>query len=410
MNTSPLPPLIQATLRHTDPYTRIDPLFSKRLRMGTTQFSDSTLPEDFLEPFASWTPNEHVTISERNLLMSTNMCKAVSEATSSHLQFTQPKQVRVRVYQPKQTSPKAWVLWLHGGGFAEGSLDSPEAHAVCAELSARHPIACVSVDYQLATDTQQAYPHALLDILCAWQWMVERATEQAAEHTTEQTDNQATQCTQAPQSKYDAASPMPLLCIGGTSAGATLAACATQLIVDLQLSQLPVPQAFLGAYGVYHTMQKPLIEEDWNVNTRILPQPLRFTPQLCRQMYQRYADQFDNASSNIGNPSMPSNTSTPKYIIPAFSMLENFPPSALLCCEFDDLAPSSIAFARQLQQAGVPVSITMAPGVLHGYFNWYPSSALPQSIAGIEYFTQRIDAIYQQLHHSHYKERGEIHF
>jgi acetyl esterase/lipase len=39
-------------------------------------------------------------------------------------------------------------VWAHGGGFAAGDLDMPEAHAVATALAARG-IAVVSVDYRL---------------------------------------------------------------------------------------------------------------------------------------------------------------------------------------------------------------------------------------------------------------------
>lgn len=67
------------------------------------------------------------------------------------------------------------------------------------------------------------------------------------------------------------------------------------------------------------------------------------------------------------------------------------PPSALICCEFDDLAPSSMVFAEQLRQAGTPVQLRMAAGVLHGFLNWYPSERLPQTLAAIRFLAAFIE-------------------
>ena len=57
----------------------------------------------------------------------------------------------VRVYPPStgMISNGAGLVWAHGGGFAGGDLDMPEADWVSRALAARG-ITVVSVDYALA--------------------------------------------------------------------------------------------------------------------------------------------------------------------------------------------------------------------------------------------------------------------
>lgn len=375
--TSTTSQLTHAILRHTNPYTRIDPFFTQRLALNTPQYSATTLPNNFLAPSAPWQPDITVNIIETVIPRDTRLSGTIQtalypDASQQQLEKQHSTAISMRIYQPTKATPTSWLLWLHGGGFTGGSLDSPEAHAFCAELSARYNFACVSVDYTLATPQAPSYPYALDDVIQSWSWMVQHAF-------TTNVDEQK-----------------PTLCIGGASAGATLAASATQCIIAMhtQDSSLTLPQAFLGAYGVYHTMQQQLIPDNWEFNTSILPEPLRFTAQSCGQMFEHYT----GAAYFF-----------PKYSIPAQESLHDFPPSALLCSEFDDLAPSSIAFAKQLQTAQHPTSLAMALGALHGYFNWYPSSVLPQTYAGIDFYASFVDHIRLQTRTESCTEGGAQH-
>ena len=95
----------------------------------------------------------------------------------------------VRVYPP--TTPPgmiangAGLVWAHGGGFAGGDLDMPEADGVARALAARG-VTVVSVDYSLAPLPQALadqfgliakdgvhYPAASDDIVAAFRWAVE---------------------------------------------------------------------------------------------------------------------------------------------------------------------------------------------------------------------------------------------
>ena len=63
--------------------------------------------------------------------------------------------IPLRVYPATATAtgtgaaPLPALVWAHGGGFAWGDLDMPEAHWVSQQLAARG-ITVVSVDYRLA--------------------------------------------------------------------------------------------------------------------------------------------------------------------------------------------------------------------------------------------------------------------
>lgn len=58
--------------------------------------------------------------------------------------------VRARLYRPPPV-PMRSLVWVHGGAFASGDLDMPEAHRV-ATWFAQHGWEVLSVDYRLAPE------------------------------------------------------------------------------------------------------------------------------------------------------------------------------------------------------------------------------------------------------------------
>lgn len=101
----------------------------------------------------------------------------------------------VRVY-PATNPNGSGLVWAHGGGFAFGDIDMPEADFVARTLAAAGTVV-VSVDYRLATDGIH-FPVPLDDVVAAWEWASKRRGELGIDR----------------------------LAIGGASAGGNLAAAA----------------------------------------------------------------------------------------------------------------------------------------------------------------------------------------
>ncbi|MBN9216535.1 MAG: alpha/beta hydrolase [Mesorhizobium sp.] len=77
--------------------------------------------------------------------------------------------IPIRIYRtPASGAAAAMVLYIHGGGFILGGLDSHDD--VCAELCARTGYEVVSVDYRLAPE--HLHPAAFDDALNAYEWAV----------------------------------------------------------------------------------------------------------------------------------------------------------------------------------------------------------------------------------------------
>src|SRR5689334_7399229 len=75
--------------------------------------------------------------------------------------------VALRVYRPASPEPDAGVLYLHGGGFCLGSVDSEHAGAV--QLALALNVVVVSVDYRLAPE--HPYPAGLDDCYAGLQYL-----------------------------------------------------------------------------------------------------------------------------------------------------------------------------------------------------------------------------------------------
>ena len=78
----------------------------------------------------------------------------------------------VRIYRPRgERRPGPALLFIHGGGFVVGGLDSHDTP--CRELAARAECTVISLDYRLAPEHR--FPAAADDSLAAFRALVEEA-------------------------------------------------------------------------------------------------------------------------------------------------------------------------------------------------------------------------------------------
>jgi acetyl esterase/lipase len=81
--------------------------------------------------------------------------------------------VPVRIYWPNANTNLPVVMWIHGGGWVLGSLETHDnaCRMLCDDVGA----VVVSVDYRLAPETK--FPGAVDDCVAAWQWVSTYAEE-----------------------------------------------------------------------------------------------------------------------------------------------------------------------------------------------------------------------------------------
>jgi acetyl esterase len=222
--------------------------------------------------------------------------------------------IPVRVYRPGD-EPAPVLVYFHGGGWVLGSLNTH--HGVCASLAETAGCVVCSVDYRMAPEHR--FPAAVEDAWAATVWLAENADQVGGRPGA--------------------------LAVGGDSAGGNLAAvCAlrardTGLPLALQLLVYPVTDAdldtstyrefadgyFLTAYSMHWFWDHYLPEGEGD----------RFHPDASPL-------RADDVSGTA----------------PAF----------VLTAEFDPLRDEGEAYARRLEEAGVPVTLRRYDGMIHGFY------------------------------------------
>lgn len=232
--------------------------------------------------------------------------------------------VPVRIYRsaPRGTGPVAGLVWMHGGAFVMGDLDSPDAHDVALGLVARLPLVVVTVRYRLALGGVH-FPAPHEDVVAAYRWVLAHSGDLGIDPAR--------------------------LAIGGASAGASLA-CGLALRQRDEARQ--VPWQVLTAYPVMHTVvPEPSPELEALLDAH--PWVMRSTPEVFRQIHENY----------VGGPLV----DVSPYAFPGLADLAGLPPTFVEVSELDDLRPSGEVFARQLREAGVEVELVVRAGMPHAH-------------------------------------------
>ena len=223
------------------------------------------------------------------------------------------EQVRVRRYHPVHQLPTRRILFVHGGGWYLGNLNSHDFFA--AKLAHDCQSELVSVDYRLAPEAP--FPASLDDIYSVYRVMINEASK----------DNP------------------PLLV--GDSAGANLIAALSLRCRDEGL--LPAAGQVLIYPGLSQTGTLPSHQQFSDA-----PLLSAAAIEFCWRMYQ--PDNIELLdSTNQG------------YLIP--NDAEHFtglPPARLYPVEFDPLKDDAFEYVRRLKLAGVDAELSLGVGLVHG--------------------------------------------
>lgn len=106
------------------------------------------------------------------------MCRAFTPPRPADIEVEERRieQVPIRLYRPTSPCPaNGWpcVVYLHGGGWVVGDLDSHDF--ITAELASRLKAVVIAVDYRLAPE--HPYPAAFDDCLAVWRGLRARASQ-----------------------------------------------------------------------------------------------------------------------------------------------------------------------------------------------------------------------------------------
>ena len=206
---------------------------------------------------------------------------------------------------PDQALPA--LLYLHGGGWVVGDLDSHDS--TCRAIARRAGCAVVSLDYRLAPEHR--FPAAVDDAWAALTWLAERERR---------------------------------IAVGGDSSGGNLAA-----VVARRARERGGP-AVAAQVLIY-----PVIDCDMQTPSY---QSAATGYGLTRDSMRWYWDQYLPDESA---------RTTPDASPLRARDLSGLPPALILTCELDPLASEGVAYVTALKDAGVRVEHIHEPDMIHGY-------------------------------------------
>jgi acetyl esterase len=235
-------------------------------------------------------------------------------------------EIPLRLFDARETrGPGPLVLFLHGGGFVLGDLDTHES--ICAELARQLDLPLLAVDYRLAPE--HPWPAGVEDAIAAAYWAAQSPAELGREVTG--------------------------LVTCGDSAGGNFA-----IIVGLALRDTPARVPVLAQFPIY-----PAADPD--------------------DGYPSYADFAEGYL--LTRPGMDwfetcyaADKKDWRYA-PLVKSQAGMPPTLVVTASLDPIRDQGRAYAAACIQAGVPTIFREAKGNIHGFMNL--RKAIPSSQADL---------------------------
>ena len=232
--------------------------------------------------------------------------------------------IPARVYTPAGgEGPRPIVVHYHGGGWVIGSVETHDP--TCRDLAAAADGIVVSVDYRLAPE--HPFPVPLDEAYAALEWVAAKAA--------------------------DLGGDAGRLAVAGDSAGGNLAAALCLLArerggpaISYQLLVYPVTDI---------TFDYPSHEENGSLNYILSSRALRW-----------FTDHYVGGVEGVDWRAAPNQAND----------LSGLPPTFVVTAELDPLRDEGEAYARRLEEAGVPVTVIRGAGMIHGFYGFPVDEAL----------------------------------
>lgn len=247
----------------------------------------------------------------------------------------QGEKIRLHIIKPREAEGiLPCLVYFHGGGFVLKA--SPHHYNFAKKCAAEVPCKVVFVDYRLAP--QCKFPIAPEDCFAAYKWVV----------------------TYAEQLKID----RERIVVAGDSAGGNLATVTAMMARDrgiqtpcFQMMIYPVTDRRMETESMEQYEDTPM----WNAK-------------LNRLMWKYYLGEDEVEHIEYASP-MEAET------------LEGMPDTYMEVAELDCLRDEGIAYAKRLEETGIPVELYEVKNAVHGYDNAEESSIVE------EYYQKRIDRL-----------------
>jgi acetyl esterase len=254
--------------------------------------------------------------------------------------------LRARLYSPEPSSssspgPRPLLVFFHGGGWVVGDIDTHDQP--CRLLCRYADVHVLSVGYRLAPE--HPAPAAAEDAVAAYAWALAHAAELGADPAR--------------------------VAVGGDSAGGNLAAVVAQQARDTGL-QAPAVQLLVypGVDASRPYPSKNLFAEGYF---------------LTKKQMDWYWDTYSAGGSR-----------TDPWLSPRCADdLSKLAPALVTTAGFDPLRDEGEAYADALREAGTPVVLRRAPGLVHGYLSMtgINRASLEESLAVAGAFAALLESV-----------------
>ncbi len=224
--------------------------------------------------------------------------------------------VTCRFYYPEGVEKPACLVYLHGGGFMQGSLDSWD-HFL-RDLVRQSGVAVMSVDYRLSPEAK--FPVAFDETVAMIRLMAKDGATQGIDPRR--------------------------LAVGGDSAGGNLALAAALALRDAGEKLLSFQLLIYGVYSV--EVESP----SWQLFGR--------GAGLSQTQFRWILETY------LQSPAQQSDW----RVAPLLAELKGLPPAHLIVGSLDPLLDDSNKLATKLKAAGVPSNLTIYQGINHGFVRY----------------------------------------
>ncbi len=218
--------------------------------------------------------------------------------------------LKARHYHPGEKAPL--VLFLHGGGFVFGDLETHDR--LCRMLCKHAGVHVLAIEYRLAPE--HPFPAGADDAERAWTWAAAHAKELGAND---------------------------VLAVAGDSAGGNLSTIVAQRFAGMPLA----PRAQLLLY--------PTVDHESDHPSKTLFAEGFF---LTRKAMTWFDEQYVQTGHDLEDPRLAPGQA---------AQLANQPPAIIVTAGFDPLRDEAEHYGEALRRAGSHAIIRRYPGLIHGF-------------------------------------------
>lgn len=284
-------------------------------------------------------PMEEMTAEEARAVLEAAQKSAdvdVSGIVESEKEITQDAEtVKIIVVKPEATKNETLpvFMFIHGGGWVLG--DYPTHKRLIRDLVVNSGAAAVYVDYTRSPEAQ--YPTAINQIYAATKWVSENGAEIGVDGKN--------------------------LAVAGNSVGGNMTAVTCLMAKDKG-----------GPAIQFQLLLWPVTDADFNRASWQQYAEERFlTANMMKWMWENYLPDVEKRKEYYATP----------FNAPA-DKLKGLPPALVQLAENDILFDEGLAYARKLDEAGVPTTIQTYNGFIHDYGLLNPL----QHIEAVEFSTE----------------------